>query len=214
MKRNNSIFFGWQGAVLTVAAIFCVFVGTGYCQTDGTALLLQQSPPEGGKTSPVVGVHHFELGAEVTLTAVPSPGFQFVYWLGDVIDSTENSTTIYLDAPKIVIAVFERSEYEVLIVEERATSAPGGGLIASPREAMQQGFGGPGGQRPHKLRLAKKQEEPEPEPPKPDFPVPEQGEEVPVPEEGDFPVPEIPEPTTISLLAFGSLALLRKRRFR
>ncbi len=172
-------------------------------------LLLQQTPPQGGTITPAVGVHNFGLNTDVTLTAIPKPGYQFVYWLGDVSDPTANRTIVYLDAPKIVIAVFEQSEYEFLAVQERAQSAPGGGLFRSAADYARQrggqgGNGGGGGRRPGPL------EPPEPEKPE-DFPVPKVGEDFPVPEVGeDFPVP-IPEPATLSFLALGSLVLLRKR---
>jgi len=195
MRRSNSIFIGWHVVILALMVFLCGLIEPAYCQSDDPVLLLQQTPPEAGKITPGVGVHNFESGTEVTLTAVPKPGYQFIYWLGDVSDPTANRTIVYLDAPKIVLAVFERSEYEFLVVQESSQSAPGGGgLFASAPDYARQGGGG-GAKRPSKWR-------------RPTPPEPEEPEE---PEEPYIPVP-IPEPATILLLGFGSLALLRKRR--
>jgi len=223
MKHSSSIFSKWQGVILALALFLCNLLEPAYCQDpilqgvekwqpqDSTMLLLQQTPPQGGTITPAVGVHNFGLNMDVTLTAIPKPGYQFVYWLGDVSDPTANRTIVYLDAPKIVIAVFEQSEYEFLAVQERAQSTPGGGLFRSAADYARGGISPVGGKRPHKWRWPSPPEPPDPEKPE-DFPVPEEGEDFPVPEEGeDFPVP-IPEPATLCLLGLGSLALLKKRK--
>jgi len=173
--------------------ILCALLEPAYCETDGTALLLQQAPPQGGIITPDVGVHHFDLNTDVTLTAVPRPGYQFIYWLGDVSDPTANRTVVYLDAPKIVVAIFERAEYKFLDVQERAQSGPGGGLglFAGAADYGRQGFGGGGGRKPQSW----------PRPP----------DQEPQPEPDDFPVP-IPEPATVCLLGLGGLILLPRRR--
>ena len=193
MKRNYSIFIGWEAVVLALVVVLCGLLEPAYCQTDGTALLLQQTPPQGGKISPSVGVHHFEPYTEVTLTAVPKPGYHFVYWLGDVSDPTANSTIVYLDVPKIVIAVFEQVEYDFLAVEERPQSAPVGGRRRSRGDYARGGGGGGYGRR----REAGPSQPPPP----------------PKKEKGDFPVPEpMPEPATAVLLVLGSLFALARRR--
>jgi len=219
MKGNNSIFAGWQGGfpntkkdawgaqhiILVIVVVLCSLPGPAYCQINDPALLLQQTPADGGRISPGVGVHHFDLDAEVALAAVPNPGYQFVYWLGDVSDPTTSSTVVYLDAPKIVIAVFERAEYEFLAVAERPQSGfGGGGLRASAGDYSRQGYSGGGGRRPSRPRLPEEELEEEPEE---DFPVPEEGDEV-----DDFPVPEIPEPATAVLLILGSLFAFARGR--
>jgi len=189
MKRNNSIFIGSQTVILTLAVVLFGLFEPAYCETDGTALLLRQTPPQGGKITPSVGVHHFEPYAGVTLTAVPKPGYHFVYWLGDVSDPTANSTIVYLDAPKIVIAVFERSEYDFLAGEEMPQSSPVGGLSGGGADYSRRGGGGIGRIRGR----GEREEEP--------------------PEEEDFPVPEpIPEPATGVLLVLGSLFAFVKHR--
>ncbi len=199
MKWYDSIFVGWQSAVLAFVVIVIALPGLAYCQTDGTALLLQQTPPQGGTISPSAGVHNFAPHTEVVLTAVPKPGYQFVYWLGDVSDPTTNSTTAYLDVPKIIIAVFQRLEYEFEIYEEMATSVPYGGLRGSAGDYARGGGGGGGGRRRPKWRWPTPPEQPEP----PDFPTPEEG--------NDFPVP-VPEPATGVLLVLGGLFALTGRR--
>lgn len=193
MKGNSSTSIGWQGVILAIVVIAAGLPEPAYCATDDPVLLLQQSPAEGGTVTPQAGVHHFDLNTDVTLTAVPKPGYQFVYWLGDVSDPTANRTVVYLDAPKIVIAVFDRVEYEFLAMDERAQSAPIGGLLAHAGDYGRQGYTGGGRKRPSKFRW------PGPsEPPPPD-------------EANDFPVPA-PEPATAVLLILGSLFALTGRK--
>lgn len=203
LKHNSSILVGGQLAVISAALVLCASLQPAYGQMSDHALLLQQSPAEGGTITPAAGVHKLELGSEITLTAVPRPGYQFVYWMGDVGEPTASRTTVYLDGPKIVIAVFERAEFELLFTAGASQSRPGGGLFRSISQATPGGFGAPGGRRPSKFRWPTNgDEEPPDEDEEEDFPVPE----------GDFPVPEIPEPATVLLLGLGSLVLLRKRR--
>jgi len=227
MKSNNSIFTGWRGvqhqlslisrligaglAVVVIAAGLCV---PAYCQTADTALLLQRTPAWGGEISLGAGIHHFARNTKVTLTAIPEPGYQFVYWLGDVSDPRAMSTIVYLDAPKIVIAIFERIGYEdereLLIVNGGVASgssgAGGGGrLRRSAADYSRQGYGGSGRRWPPRQRW--------PELPEPPEPPEEEQEDFPVPEDGnDFPVPSSPEPATGILLALGSLFTLTRRR--
>lgn len=196
IKYSSSIFPGWQRAMLALVALVTALIEPAYCQTDGIALLLQQTPAGGGTIAPEVGLHHFDLNANVTLTATAKPGYQFVCWIGDVSETTASKTITYTDAPKIIVAVFERSEYDFQITEEPVSNTSGiGGLRASPADYARGGGGGGGGKR----RGSKES----PKQPPGEFPVPK--------EKAAFPVPEVPEPATIILLGAGTALLLRRR---
>jgi hypothetical protein len=200
MKQNRSISVGWRGIILALAGLLYGLLESAYCQspasarTDTTVLLMQQPDSHAGAVTPDVGVHHFDLDAEVLLTAVPKPGYYFVYWIGDVSDPTAISTLIYMDAPKIVVAVFARSEFEFLLDETvMLGGGGGGGLRPSAADYSNQGYSGGGSKRP-----------PSPSPTPPPTPPPLSDE---------FPVPT-PEPTTVLLLGLGSLLLVRRRTKR
>ena len=202
MKKNNMKISNWVLIAAALIAAGAVMPRSAYAQNDdGIAILIQQSPVQGGTVSPEAGVHKFAIGEEVVLTAVPHPGYQFVYWIGDVGDLTANRTTVYLNSPKIIIAVFERSEFEFLVTDELTQSRPGGGLVRSPGDYGNQGFSGGGGGIPHDGHEQSSFK------PQDDFPTPPNNEA------NDFPAPEpIPEPATILLLSLGCLGLVRKRR--
>jgi hypothetical protein len=202
MRPDNLTFIKWQVAILAIVLIAAGLAGPAHCQTDGTVLLLQQTPPQGGTITPDEGVHRFEAGAEVTLTAVPSPGYQFIYWVGDVGAATANTTIVYLDTPKIIIAVFERAAFALPAVEGLVQSMPIGGLRRHAADYSRTAGGGGGRKRwrwPERPEEEEEEEEPE------DFPVPPETEI-----EQELPVPT-PEPATLVLLALGSVALIRKR---
>ncbi len=187
MKPGSPPFVGWRRLISAIAIIVGWLFAPAYCQTPEVALLLQQSPAKGGVITPIAGVYHFELNSEITLTAVPKPGYQFVYWLGDVSDPAATNTIVYLDKPKIIIAVFEQSEYGVLAAEEGMPGGGGGGgggLATTVANYGQTGgiSGGGGGVKP-KLR-------------KPVYPT---SSEV------------IPEPATGVLLVLGSLFAFARR---
>jgi hypothetical protein len=205
MKRSNSKLGGYRAAFGCAILLFCL-ASPGYCEEDGTALMLQMSPVDGGTLNLSPGVYTYDRDTEVTLTAVPRSGYQFVYWLGNVTDATASTTTVYLDAPKIVIAVFERSKFAFVELEEGPQGSLGsGGLIASGPDyaaALEQAVG---------VRRSSRNSYSggsSPETP------PETNEDVPVPEEGnDFPVP-VPEPATIAFILTGMLSLAKCRRKR
>ena len=197
MVKNNLRNSGFQKLIfLAMLAVFsCGQAEQAYCETDQPVLLLQQIPANGGTITPDTGVHHLELNTSVTLMATPKPGYQFVYWLGDVSDPTLNRTTAYLNAPKIIVAIFERAEYELEGMVEAGQGIPGGfrgGMRASARDYSRQGYSGGGARRPSIRRVS-------PPPPEPPLPPPE----VPVP---------VPEPATVVLLAVGSFLAIAGRR--
>ena len=187
--KNNSIASGWLCAILPLMVITACLAAPAYCQTT---LMIQQSPSDGGTVTPAVGVHDFAPNTEVTLTAVPKQGYQFVYWLGDVSDATSARTITCLNTPKIIIAVFVRSEYEFLFGSDAIRSMPTGGLYISARDYSNQGGGG------EIVRRA-----PSFSPPTP----PEEKHNVPVPE-------PVPEPATGVLLILGGLltSVIRRKK--
>ncbi|MCJ7729038.1 MAG: PEP-CTERM sorting domain-containing protein [Sedimentisphaerales bacterium] len=199
MRRSASKSRSIAAAIGSAILLLCL-AGPAYCEQDGTALLLELSPASGGNVNLEPGVHVFDRDAEVTLIAVPNPGYRFVYWLGNVIDATASTTTVCLDTPKIIIAVFERSKLALVEFEEGPQSSLGrGGLIRSGGDYAAGLEQATGGKRP-----------PHWHPPQP----PEEQEDFPVPEgEPDFPV-SVPEPATIVFIFIGMLSLAKCKRRR
>jgi hypothetical protein len=188
---------------LTLAAM-CLTPGFSYAAK--MALLLQQSPADGGSIEPGTGVHQLECNSQITLRAVPQQGYQFVTWLGDVDEPTSPVTEAYMDSPKIVIAVFERSQYESIEAADILFSRPGGGLRGSAADiGSGGGGGGVTGRQWHSeplRRILRPEEEPD------ELPVPDEAEN------DDFPVPEVPEPATLTLFALAGILIRMQSRKR
>ena len=178
---------------------------TGKTYQEGDyALLIQQMPVDAGRISPLAGVHRVGINEVATLTAIPKPGYRFVYWLGDVTEPGSYRTTIIIDSPKMVIAVFERTEFEIPLEIAQSRHGIGrSGVTATPGIGMGPGISTP-------PRYFEPSEWAEPEPPEPT--------ELPVPSEDttkDIPVPEdkpIPEPATMTLLGLGVLLMNRRKK--
>jgi hypothetical protein len=205
MKGCKSV-FKHGGCILIVAfaAVAIFFIQPAHCQTGGVALLVEQTPSQGGLVSPEAGVHHYDSGSEVTLIAVPRPGYQFVYWLGDVLDPTASKTIAYLDKPKIIVAVFSQVEQGQLVVGQGVPSGGGGGDFISPGEPISPTATrtGGAGSTPDSPEKPPTEGTPDPLPPY-DPPLP--------PDEPPIGPPDVPEPATALLLTLGGLALLRRR---
>ena len=192
MKRGN--LKSWCSVVIICCAmlLFC-FSAQVSGQEDATALMLEMTPPQGGNLNIVPGVHSYDRFAAVTLVATPKPGYQFVYWLGSVTNSVTGTTTVVLDSPKMVIAVFERNVFETvgrngMEGEDFSTSGDsgggGGGLTSSggtSDSSLEQAEGG------------KRQNSPS-HPPVVPPPTP------------------VPEPLTAALFSVGFLMLAKSRR--
>ena len=203
MLRFNALRMKRFKIIMAVIGINIVLSGFSFAQSQAGqfSLLLQQTPPNGGTVTPGVGVHNLNCDSEVTLTARPKSGYRFVYWLGDVSDPSSNQAIAYLDSPKIIVAVFERTKYEYLSPAEMMQSAPIGGLRGHGADYSKTQASSAGGKRPHKYH-----------PPTYEPPEPPEFDPPPVPEEDvndEVPVP-VPEPATVCLLALGGLAMFRR----
>ena len=187
MKWGDSIPGLWRGILLTTAIIAFGFFTPACARAKDVMLLLEQSPVKGGDISPVAGMYHFEPGSQVTLTAVPKPGYKFLHWLGDVSDPSATKTVVHLNKPKIIIAVFEQNEHRLGKLEGLPAGGGGGsGLFPTPADlSWPGGFSTGGGSTrtpPHTYVI-----------------------------EGNEPVPE---PATGVLLLLGGLLVLRRRAGR
>ena len=186
MRGRSGTFSGSPGALLIALVVCCGIASTGYCRGDAVHLFVQQSPWRGGTVIPGEGMHAFTPNAQVTVSAVAKPGYEFSCWLGDVANPTSQETRVLLNEPKIVVAVFRRVEENLLI---KAGSRGGGGgaggtsLFAVPPSVWSGGqasASAPGSRRPS----------------------------------FDAEAAPVPEPATLAILGAGSLFLLRPRRPR
>jgi len=189
------------GRLIFAAAIVLVwFAAPGYSQSS-YILLVQQTPVDGGTVSPLLGIHNSGINEVVTITATAATGYQFLYWLGDVGKPNSSTTTVVLDGPKIIVAIFERIEYELTLDEDESVQAslgqgglmPAGGYFGTGGGGGGGGGGGYGGGGGGELVVR----------------------ELEITEEpiagADFPVP-VPEPTSAVLFAAMGLAMLRRKR--
>ena len=212
MQGPAGVSRGWEAARVAIAVIAAGFFAPAQGEGADVALLLQQTPLDGGKVTPSLGVHFFALNSEIILTAVPNPGYKFIYWLGDVGDPTANRTITYLNKPKIIIAIFEPVEDGSLFMGRasgggRVTS---GGLVAAAIDYAGWGQTSLAGSRSRPSESQATdfyQQVVEPLPPAPpDYPI---GPEPVTPSE-----PPIPEPATGILLLLGSLFVIARKRNR
>jgi hypothetical protein len=203
MKRMK---LGYAKSWSCAAVVCCVtllfgFSAQGSVQDDGTSLMLEMSPPNAGYLNIASGVHSFDRYAEVALKATPKPGYQFVCWLGSVAETANGSTSVFLDSPKMVIAVFERTKFDMAGTEQQGggddtagssgENRGGGGLIQSrPVDTSSSQALLPAGSSNHN----------------------DSNHEYHIPD--DLPVPggEVPEPATITLLAAGFFILAKRQK--
>ena len=113
MKSGHAM-LGRRGAGRAgLLILFCLFAAPVCCPAVEVAMLLATQPGQGGFVNPRQGVYSFEPDSQIILTAAAKPGYEFVCWLGDVSDRTAARTIAYLDKPKIIVAVFERADYDI-----------------------------------------------------------------------------------------------------
>jgi len=175
------------------------------CYGKGYALLVEQAPMEGGIVTPSVGVHSFTPGETITITAAPRPGYRFVRWMGDVSVADTSTTTLTLDSPKILVALFEKIEQALPLppteeLGETDENAIGGGGGSSGRMIAQSiPVGGGGGVSPSGSPLPHRRSSITNNIPDEELPT------------GEVPVPT-PEPGTIAIMGLGAVIALVGRK--
>ncbi len=87
-----------------------------------------------GSTSPVAGTHNYARDEVVEVTATPAAGYKFDSWIGDVSDPAAATTTVTIDADKVITARFVPLTYYELTIEVdgNGTTEPAPGTHSYP----------------------------------------------------------------------------------
>ncbi len=147
---NGTRIIHWRS--LAVAAVLALgLAARGYCGQTVYDLCIEQSPVKAGTVTPGSGMHRFSADSLVALSAEPEPGYQFAYWLGDVADPTARQTTVHVNSPKVIVAVFKPAGEEFL--EKKIVGGGGGGdiLTLTPVDLSSPGWSISGGSRPRTI---------------------------------------------------------------
>jgi hypothetical protein len=186
---------------LALAVAMTLAAAPAYCGS-GYVLLLDRTPVDGGIVTPGAGVHSYDTGQMVTVTAVPKPGYQFIRWMGDVSVVDTGTTTIKVDSPKLVVAVFEKLDYALTQVPSQfdtgggGTDAPGEGSGGGGAVRQSWAIGNNSGVSPASPTTEYSNSN--------SYPNPTTNPNVPIP---------TPEPATIAMIGLGAaIQLLRRRR--
>ncbi len=92
--------------------------------------LTMQTSGGGGSVSPAEGVHTYEEGSIVDLSATPAAGYEFSAWTGD-LESSVNPLTVTMDSDKNITANFSKLSYELTVSTDGtagATVSPAGSI--------------------------------------------------------------------------------------
>jgi uncharacterized repeat protein (TIGR02543 family) len=138
-------FVGWTGNVTTIAdptaASTNITMNDSYSITANFALepgwygLTISSTPGGNVTEPGVGTYVYSNNTVVNLMAVPSTGYQFVGWTGNVGtigNVTAANTTITMNGSYYITADFGLWQPEPMVL--LVISSTGGGSVTTPGE--------------------------------------------------------------------------------
>lgn len=81
-------------------------------QTDNEATVVVL-PSVGGTTDPEPGTYNYTEGTEITLTATPNEGFEFLYWIasGDFTPGPGSPNIVIVDGEPISIPAFPQFDY-------------------------------------------------------------------------------------------------------
>lgn len=226
--------------LIILSVVLLVVIGVNrnaYSQGNSYSLMIQQSPVDGGTVTPDLGIHRISIDDSVTLNAIPNPGYRFVYWMGDVSSISSTRTEVLINAPKIVVAVFEKISHDRDVQipgvgrnsgggggssrtksnasggeESQGSYTPGGGggVIGSLTPSVVE-IGSGGSVSTGSPRVSRSYPSPKSNPVNPWIINPPQDN----PDDDTILVNDgntIPEPATIILLGGGALLLLRRKR--
>jgi hypothetical protein len=128
-------FSGWYGDVVDPSAQTTSVVAD--TNKEVTAMFRTGAPPRydlnilvnpisGGLTAPEVGTYTYNENEIVNITTIPSPGFVFDKWLGNVNDPSSQTTKIKMTGPQTVIAMFDTLQANQYTLTINVTPVGGG----------------------------------------------------------------------------------------
>jgi len=190
-----------KSKLILILFAITLFVPSLMAQDDYLTLFVKKSPNYGGVVTSRTGIKSGGVRL-VNISATPRQGYQFVHWLGDVSDPSNSSTTIILETPKVVIAVFEREQLKIPSSSITGSAGSGYGSSSSSYAASSRRYSSgtgysisPASSRGYKIippvRI-------------PNYPGPA------ITPEAETEV--TPEPATVLLLSTGVLLIARKKR--
>jgi len=101
-------------------------------------LTTQVSPPDGGSINPFEGTRTYEEGQKVSLTAMPSPGYDFESWSGD-ISSNSKEITVTMNSDMTLTANFTKEPTPTVYTLTTSVEPLGSGYIEPSSGRYQAG---------------------------------------------------------------------------